>query len=151
MIGTTFVCGDSCRTWPRRSIAGSHSGGHPMGSSAGSRHAIRLSAFAQPARSRPAARGQSSASTDTDLRELDCPHSRIRLDQDEDPGRHEGRPRQRDGCAASNPKLSARQEAHLVALHAVGGHTISELEELFSITRSTVYRALTRDRARAAT
>jgi DNA invertase Pin-like site-specific DNA recombinase len=49
------------------------------------------------------------------------------------------------------PKLSARQEAHLVALHAAGGHTISELEELFSITRSTVYRALTRDRARAAT
>jgi DNA invertase Pin-like site-specific DNA recombinase len=48
------------------------------------------------------------------------------------------------------PKLSARQEAHLVTLHAAGGHTISELEELFSITRSTVYRALARDRARAA-
>jgi Helix-turn-helix domain of resolvase len=37
------------------------------------------------------------------------------------------------------PKLSPRQEAHLVALYAAGGHTISELEELFSITRSTVY------------
>jgi DNA invertase Pin-like site-specific DNA recombinase len=49
------------------------------------------------------------------------------------------------------PKLSARQEAHLVALHAAGGHTLSELEELFSITRSTVYRALARDRARATT
>ncbi|WP_297499730.1 helix-turn-helix domain-containing protein [Pseudonocardia sp.] len=48
------------------------------------------------------------------------------------------------------PKLSARQEAHLVALHAVGGHTISDLEELFSIARSTVYRALARGRARAA-
>ncbi|MCA1705219.1 MAG: recombinase family protein [Actinobacteria bacterium] len=48
------------------------------------------------------------------------------------------------------PKLSARQEAHLVALHAAGGHTISELVELFSITRSTVYRALARDRTRAA-
>ncbi|MDT5044937.1 MAG: hypothetical protein QOG75_790 [Mycobacterium sp.] len=48
-------------------------------------------------------------------------------------------------------KLSKRQEAHLVALHAAGGHTISELEELFSITRSTVYRALARDRARATT
>src|SRR4051794_4293207 len=48
------------------------------------------------------------------------------------------------------PKLSSRQEAHLVALHAAGGHTISELEELFSITRSTVYRALARDRSRAA-
>ena len=42
------------------------------------------------------------------------------------------------------PKLSARQEAHLVALPAAGGHTISELKELFSITRSTVYRALAR-------
>lgn len=37
------------------------------------------------------------------------------------------------------------------ALHAAGEHTISELEELFSITRSTVYRALARGRARAAT
>jgi DNA invertase Pin-like site-specific DNA recombinase len=33
------------------------------------------------------------------------------------------------------PKLSPRQEAHLVALHGAGEHTISELEELFSITR----------------
>ncbi|MGB8962416.1 MAG: recombinase family protein [Pseudonocardiaceae bacterium] len=47
-------------------------------------------------------------------------------------------------------KLSTRQEAHLVALHAAGGHTISELDELFSITRSTVYRAVARDRARTA-
>jgi DNA invertase Pin-like site-specific DNA recombinase len=49
------------------------------------------------------------------------------------------------------PKLSPRQEAHLVALHGAGEHTIGELEELFSITRSTVYRALARDRARATT
>lgn len=48
------------------------------------------------------------------------------------------------------PRLSSRQEGHLVALHAAGGHTISELEDLFSITRSTVYRALARDRTRAA-
>ncbi len=49
------------------------------------------------------------------------------------------------------PKLSPRQEAHLVALHGAGEHTISELEELFSVTRSTVYRALARGRARATT
>lgn len=49
------------------------------------------------------------------------------------------------------PKLSPRQEAHLVALHGTGEHTISELEELFSITRSTVYRALARGQARAST
>ncbi|MBN9739377.1 MULTISPECIES: recombinase family protein [unclassified Pseudonocardia] len=46
------------------------------------------------------------------------------------------------------PKLSPRQEAHLVSLHAAGEHTISELEELFSVTRSTVYRALSRARAK---
>ncbi len=47
------------------------------------------------------------------------------------------------------PKLSPRQEAHLVALHQAGEHTVGELEELFSITRSTVYRALARSRAQA--
>jgi DNA invertase Pin-like site-specific DNA recombinase len=47
------------------------------------------------------------------------------------------------------PKLSDRQEAHLVTLHAAGRHTIGELEELFSVTRSTVYRALARARRRA--
>ena len=38
------------------------------------------------------------------------------------------------------PKLSPRQEAHLVALHHAGTHTSAELAELFSIARSTVYR-----------
>jgi hypothetical protein len=47
------------------------------------------------------------------------------------------------------PNLSARQEQRPVRLHAACGHTISELEELFSITRSTVCRALTRERTRA--
>ncbi len=42
------------------------------------------------------------------------------------------------------PKLSPRQEAHLVSLYHAGEHTISELEELFGITRSTVYRAVRR-------
>ncbi|MGH9022008.1 MAG: recombinase family protein [Acidimicrobiia bacterium] len=49
------------------------------------------------------------------------------------------------------PKLSPKQEAHLVALHQAGQHTISELEELFSVTRSTVYRAIARGRALAST
>jgi DNA invertase Pin-like site-specific DNA recombinase len=42
------------------------------------------------------------------------------------------------------PKLSARQETHLVELYHGGQHTVSELEELFSVTRSTVYRAIRR-------
>jgi DNA invertase Pin-like site-specific DNA recombinase len=42
------------------------------------------------------------------------------------------------------PKLSATQEAHLVALHRTGQYTSAELAELFSVARSTVYRALER-------
>ena len=48
------------------------------------------------------------------------------------------------------PKLSANQEAHLLSLHDGGDHTIGELEELFSVTRSTVYRAVERACARQA-
>jgi len=63
------------------------------------------------------------------------------------------RSRTREGMAVARakgrlrgkqPKLSARQEAHLVELYRAGGHTIAELEELFSVTRSTVYRAIQR-------
>jgi DNA-binding MarR family transcriptional regulator len=39
--------------------------------------------------------------------------------------------------------------AHLVKLYRAGEHTISELEELFAVTRSTVYRAVRRARAAA--
>ncbi len=42
------------------------------------------------------------------------------------------------------PKLSPAQEAHLVKLYRAGEHTIGELEELFAVTRSTVYRAIRR-------
>ena len=42
------------------------------------------------------------------------------------------------------PKLSPRQEAHLVELYHAGAHTIGELEELFPVTRSTIYRAVAR-------
>ena len=42
------------------------------------------------------------------------------------------------------PKLSATQEAHLVTLFRAREHTVSELEDLFGITRSTVYRAVQR-------
>jgi len=42
------------------------------------------------------------------------------------------------------PKLSPAQEAHLVALWRAGTHTSAELAELFSVARSTVYRAVQR-------
>lgn len=44
------------------------------------------------------------------------------------------------------PKLSPRQEAHLVALYRSGEMNPGELVELFRIGRSTVYRAIDRDR-----
>jgi DNA invertase Pin-like site-specific DNA recombinase len=44
------------------------------------------------------------------------------------------------------PKLSAKQEKHLVAVHSAGEHTSTELAELFNVGRSTVYRAVERSR-----
>ncbi|MGH3603040.1 MAG: helix-turn-helix domain-containing protein, partial [Pseudonocardiaceae bacterium] len=41
-------------------------------------------------------------------------------------------------------KLSPSQEAHLVELHRAGRHTTTELAELFTVARSTVYRAIHR-------
>ena len=42
------------------------------------------------------------------------------------------------------PKLSPAQEKHLVAPYRAGEHTVSALEELFSVTRPTMYRAVRR-------
>ncbi|MEQ7739287.1 helix-turn-helix domain-containing protein, partial [Escherichia coli] len=42
------------------------------------------------------------------------------------------------------PKLSKKQEAHLVNLHRSGTHTTTEIAELFGVARSTVYRAIQR-------
>jgi DNA invertase Pin-like site-specific DNA recombinase len=42
------------------------------------------------------------------------------------------------------PKLTSTHEAHLVELHRAGTHTSSELAGLFSVARSTVYRAIQR-------
>lgn len=63
------------------------------------------------------------------------------------------RSRTREGMAVARtkgrlrgkqPKLSPRQEAHLVQLYHAGGHTIGELKELFPVTRSTIYPAVHR-------
>jgi len=64
-----------------------------------------------------------------------------------------GRLRTREGMAIAKakgrlrgkkPKLSPSQEAHLVELHRAGRHTTTELAELFTVARSTVYRAIRR-------
>lgn len=46
------------------------------------------------------------------------------------------------------PKLNPRQESHVVEQYRAGEHTAAELAELFNVARSTIYRALERDRAR---
>lgn len=40
------------------------------------------------------------------------------------------------------PKLSSRQARHMVELHTAGRHTIAELQDLFQVSRATVYRTL---------
>jgi DNA-binding MarR family transcriptional regulator len=52
---------------------------------------------------------------------------------------------------SKQPKLNLRQEVHLVALHRAGEHSVTELGDLFGVTRSTVYRAIQRDAARQRT
>jgi len=42
------------------------------------------------------------------------------------------------------------KERRIIALHEDGEHTIAELAELFSMGRSTVYRAIARARSRTA-
>ena len=47
------------------------------------------------------------------------------------------------------PELNRRQEAHLVALVDSGGYSTAQVTELFSVGRSTVYRAIDRQRSSA--
>lgn len=65
------------------------------------------------------------------------------------------RARTREGMAVARakgrlrggvPKLSPAQHRHLVELHTSGGHTSAELAELFGVARSSVYRAIGRQR-----
>lgn len=52
--------------------------------------------------------------------------------------------RAKERLRGKQPKLSPRQETHLVQLYRAGQHTIGELEELFPVTRSTTHRTVPR-------
>lgn len=52
--------------------------------------------------------------------------------------------RARGKLKGRQPKLSARQQAELVRMHATGEYTIAELMEVFTVGRATVYRVLER-------
>ncbi|MFY0624631.1 MAG: recombinase family protein [Pelagimonas sp.] len=43
------------------------------------------------------------------------------------------------------PKLTDKQQCELVRMHATGEYSISDLAELFSVSRATVYRTLQRN------
>lgn len=45
------------------------------------------------------------------------------------------------------PKLTSKQQAELRRMHATGDYTITDLAELFTISRPTVYRSLRRNPA----
>ncbi len=70
--------------------------------------------------------------------EFEADLTRMRTREDMKVARARGRLR------GKRPKLSTRQEAHLASLHEAGTHTSAELAELFSVARSTVYRAIER-------
>jgi len=54
------------------------------------------------------------------------------------------RPQVRAKLKGKPPKLSAPQQKHLVDLHNAGEHSITDLAELFSVSRPSVYRVLAR-------
>ena len=45
------------------------------------------------------------------------------------------------------PKLSEKQQRELLRMHETGGYTVSDLGELFAVSRPTVYRTLQRTAA----
>ena len=47
------------------------------------------------------------------------------------------------------PKLSDRRQTELRRMYDTGGYTISDLAELFDVSRPTVYRVLARTKAAA--
>jgi DNA invertase Pin-like site-specific DNA recombinase len=49
------------------------------------------------------------------------------------------------------PKLSTTQRTVLIKLHGAGEHSMTELGELFSVSRATVYREIARTRAKKPT
>ncbi len=52
--------------------------------------------------------------------------------------------RARGKLRGKQPKLSERQQRELCRMHATGDYSISDLAELFSVSRPTIYRTLKR-------
>ncbi len=54
--------------------------------------------------------------------------------------------RARGKLRGKQPKLSNRQQKELHRMHGTGEYSISDLAELFTVSRPTVYRTLGRQR-----
>ena len=52
------------------------------------------------------------------------------------------------GLRGKTPKLSDRRQAELRRMHTTGEYTISDLAELFAMSRPTMYRMLAKGRGR---
>ena len=52
--------------------------------------------------------------------------------------------RARGKLRGKQPKLTDRQQRELCRMHATGEYSISEIAEIFSVSRLTVYRTLKR-------
>ena len=52
--------------------------------------------------------------------------------------------RARGKLRGKQPKLTDRQQRELCRMHATGEYSISEIAEIFSVSRPTVYRTLNR-------
>ena len=59
------------------------------------------------------------------------------------PRRH-GRRRAKGKLKGKTPKLSDRRQAELRRMYDAGDHSISDLAEVFDVSRPTVYRVLRR-------
>ena len=52
------------------------------------------------------------------------------------------------GLRGKTPVLSDRRQVELRRMHATGEYTISDLAELFAVSRPTVYRVMAKGRGR---
>ena len=78
------------------------------------------------------------------ISEFEADHIRMRTREGMKVAKAKGRLR------GKQPKLTVKQENHLLELHAAGEYSKAELAELFNVGRSTVYRAIERGHRRAA-
>jgi DNA invertase Pin-like site-specific DNA recombinase len=82
------------------------------------------------------------------LTDQECPHNRVGPDPAPHSRGHEGR-QAKGRLRGKQPKLNRKQEAHLVSLVHSGEYSTAEVAELFGVGRSTVYRAIERQRLAA--